>query len=429
MNMSETSATLIDGAKSGLLKRPLFNKPAWSNPQATVDTSDLFHRSNITYVSVATEEAVRRKKKAAKHHQERTRGGASTRPGKRRRISDDSDSEDEHESSNEEPQIGHRENFKSTAKESVEEVTDFVPQEKDRPLLKSFTNTYKETILAGNVKPQQSSPSNVIDLEDEDGDDGEAQASSEDDEVKITAIDRQPLPTYDDFPASDEEFPELARKAREKARRKRLEADSVTALAPDPQMRETPEGSQNPSQPFQNPHHTTTEPIVSLLITSRIPNTASLIVNRRLGQRLKDVRLIWCQRQQLSLEATQDIVLTFRGKQVYDVSSCKSLGIGVNADGNVVMLAEKDIFGEENRKIQMEAMTREMLKELKKAKEQSVRERTAEADLEAQEVPPEQPMKESQIRIILKAKEYEDFKLLVKPVRFMLGILSRLAFY
>ena len=98
MKMSETSAPVTDGAISGPvkqpLKRPLFNKPSWSKPQATVDTSDLFHRSHITYVSNAAEEAAGRKKKAAKHHQEPVHDGASTRPEKRRRISDDINSDD-----------------------------------------------------------------------------------------------------------------------------------------------------------------------------------------------------------------------------------------------------------------------------------------------------------------------------------------------
>lgn len=410
--MSEGSATAPDATKPGRLKRSLFNKPAWSKPQATLSTDDLFDRSRVTYANIAAQEEAKRRREAAKKQQQRARSGETAEPeGKRRRLSAEVESEDDSESSND-VKITQNEKHEPPKKSEIENS---VESHQTAGLItspKSLTTRYETTIAAVKIDTQRKLHSNVIDLEENDPKDTEA--GSEDEEIKITAVSRPRSPVYDEFQASDEEFPELARKAREKARRKRLEADTAASSTPAPNPRIAHHGSPDlyelPLQPSAPPP----EPVVSILITSHISNTDPLIVNRRLGQRLKDVRAVWCQKQNFTPDFAQKIILTWKGKRLFDVTSCRSLGIGVDVDGNIVMKGEKDVFGEENRQIQMEAMTMEMLEEQKKAKERL--ERKEEMQEAPEERPADQPKQESQIRIILKAKEYEEFKLLVKPV-------------
>lgn len=410
--MPEGLATAPDVTKPGRLKRSLFNKPAWSKPQATLSTDDLFDRSRVTYANIAAQEEAKRRREVAKKQQQRARSGETAEPeGKRRRLSAEAESEDDSESSND-VKITQNEKHEPPKKREIENSVESHQTAGPISSPKSLTKRYETTVAAAKIDMQRKLHSNVIDLEDNDPKDTEA--GSEDEEIKITAVSRPRSPVYDEFQASDEEFPELARKAREKARRKRLEADtavsSTAALNPSIAHHGSPDLYELPIQPSAPPP----EPVVSILITSRIPNTDPLIVNRRLGQRLKDVRAVWCQKQNFTPDFTQKIILTWRGKRLFDVTSCRSLGIGVDADGNIVMKGEKDVFGEENRQIQMEAMTMEMLEEQKKAKERL--ERKEEMQEAPEERPAHQPKQESQIRIILRAKEYEEFKLLVKPV-------------
>ncbi|PYH40926.1 uncharacterized protein BP01DRAFT_328877 [Aspergillus saccharolyticus JOP 1030-1] len=70
------------------------------------------------------------------------------------------------------------------------------------------------------------------------------------------------------------------------------------------------------------------EPFVQILITSTIYNTRPLIVRRRLHQPLRDVRLAWLDRQGLPKELENSIYLTWKGKRLFDVTTCRSLGFG-----------------------------------------------------------------------------------------------------
>ncbi|OOF96940.1 hypothetical protein ASPCADRAFT_44891 [Aspergillus carbonarius ITEM 5010] len=109
-------------------------------------------------------------------------------------------------------------------------------------------------------------------------------------------------------------------------------------------------------------HHLAHEKaIVQILITSKIPNTKPLIVRRRMHQPLKDVRLAWCNRQQLSREKQASVFLTWKGKRLFDVTTCRSLGIQTNR-GSFVGL-EYDPFEVDGEDIQvhMEAATEESL--------------------------------------------------------------------
>lgn len=422
---------------SAPMKRSIFNKPSWSNPQPIGDTDDFFHRSNQSYVEIAAEAERKRKRKLARKQREQTQDEhISGRAGKRRRVSDDSDDDGNCSSSEEDPsQIGKEANLKSPEDASDSKAHLLNPTEpkahlsnrtepkahlsnstEPKTLLKSLIQHYEENMAAYMPTAEQTAlPSNIIDLEQE-SKDPNAQDNFDNCQISAAKL-SQPL-EEDEFTASDEEFPELARKARDKARTKNLESDIACANL-DPLIMPGTRGSLRQSlcilQPTPPP-----DAVIQILITSQIDNTDPLIVNRRVSQRLKDVRLAWCQRQGFAPDFIPTVFLTWRGKRVFDVTTCKSLGIAVDQDGNILLKGQKDIMGEEDRQIHMEAMTDEILEEYKRAKgSMIIDEKEEHGDIlaaAATKAPCVEQGKESQVKIILKAKGFEDYKLIVKPV-------------
>ena len=420
LETAEKSTTMGDAPKPAPIKRPLFNQPTWSKPKATQNSTDFFDRSSQVLARVAIDDELKRKRKPTRKQQERTDSRHEEQDGKRRRPSYGEKEERGNHSSSFHTNGTLKEQGQARSRLTSPSTKSLIPT---TSLLSSdsLTQNYEKTVTAAAKASKHRVVPKVIDLEGSE-DSGHGKDSEKDNDLQIIAVTKPKDVTYDDFPASDEEFPELARKAREKARRKRLEADSEAIATPDPPASTGRDDSYR--QPVQTQQHPPMpplpDPVVSLLITSRIPNTNPLIVNRRLSQRLKDVRLAWCQRQQFTAEATQNVILTWRGKRLFDVSSCKSLGIGVDAKGNIVLKGEKDIFGEADRQIHLEAMTEETFKEMRKAKEHVEEEEIAEDMIEETDGRmSEQANQEQQIRIILKAKELKEFKLIVKPVGFV----------
>ena len=398
-------------------RRPLFNRPTWSKPQVTSNAADFFSRSDQTYASVIADEERRRKKRLARKATERAAPGDDRDSGvKRRRLSieSDSDNDDSQQSSD-----GDTKAIPDEGSSIIQVGADVRSQARSAspPKLvvspKSLTERYENAIAAARLQSERASHSNIVDLEDDEDSDV---ATGQQQQTKVTATETRKPTIYDDLELSDEEFPELARQAREKARRKRLQADFPADPSPDPPVPQAnstqsirSQSNRSPSPPINVP-----EKVISILITSRITNTNPLIVNRKLHQRLKDVRMAWCQRQGFTAEYTATILLVWRGRRLFDVTSCKSLGIDVDFNGNMIARGEKDILGEENHHLHMEAMTEEMFEQHKKEREASQQIVPERPDVEEAVV---QIPQEPQVRIILKGKGFEDFKLIVKHVR------------
>ena len=283
----------------------------------------------------------------------------------------------------------------------------------DATKAKSFAKVYEDTIALAKIQLEKALSSNII----ERGNDDEPTSKQDEDADLVVTEVVQKKPQQEDGFDSDEEFPELVQKARERARLKRLQAEQTASnlsptLTPDasgPQLHARRAATSPPPPP--------PEPIISILITSEIPNTDPLIVNRKISQPLKAVRVAWCHRQNFSDEMASSIILAWRRKRLYDVTTCRSLGIGIDADGNVLVKGAKDVLGEADRQIHMEAMTEEMFEEQKRAKNRERSPVPVEQDtdeFEAVNVAPAK--KEEQVHIILKAKGLPDHKLIVKPV-------------
>lgn len=160
--------------------------------------------------------------------------------------------------------------------------------------------------------------------------------------------------------------------------------------------------SNSPSNPLSSPPP---DPIVSILVTSEIAGTGPLVVRRRANQSLKPVRVAWCSRQGFTEDQTADIFLTWKGNKVFDHNSCRGIGIGVDDLGN---LADQE--GMRDNNIHFEAMTAEMLAEKEREREMRYSMAPEEEEEEAE------PVQEITMRLTLKSKGYEDFKIKVRPV-------------
>jgi len=151
------------------------------------------------------------------------------------------------------------------------------------------------------------------------------------------------------------------------------------------------------------------DPPLQILIDTKIPNTKPLVVKRYYRDNMRIVRKTWCERQGFSAEQTKSVILTWRGKRVYDVANCKSLGIELNRRGEPVIKVGVDGYDDEGDKIVFVATTHEILEQEKKAAEEAAkRKEEAYSDEEEQQ--------EQHIRIALRAKGQEDLKISVKPV-------------
>ena len=390
------------GITSKATKRPLFNKPAWANAGSGVE-GDLFHRSAHSYVDSAAEIERKLHRQTARREKDKLRTSISGKCSpKRRRISDGEEDDDTAESDLNSDQSSNR---KETSR---------VARQTQSPSLKStLVQQYQTQIEAGRAaeqKNRKARQADVIDLEDDSASENSMPVSVHM-EAEIRPI-KLSKPIEEDIPR-EEEFPELARKAREKARRKRLEQEYLS--------------SSQIQRPFCNDEHLSVsnfsqqatlplpslEPTLHILITSAIENTKALIVNRKLSQRLKDVRLAWAERQGFGKDFTETVFLTWKGKRLFDVTSCRSLGITVDANGFIVY--KGDVLGDEEGRLHMEAMTLEIFKKLKRAKEdKQAREENEFVEDEGNLHAPTKA--EPQVRIILRGKGFDDFKLIVKPV-------------
>lgn len=220
---------------------------------------------------------------------------------------------------------------------------------------------------------------------------------------------------------SDEEFAEMARRARARQALKKQ-----ASKTPDTARLDGTPGS-GAADVFGRlpPEPELPDPVVRIFITSPIPDTKPLMVLRKLSQRLQDVRLAWCGRQGFFGEAAKDVFLTFRMRKLYDVSTCKSLGLEADAAGNLVLKGAEGRTGIE--KLHLEAVTEDLLVELKAARVERERVQRLEdgvhdwiqgtTEIGATLHPPSPPVEEEKIiRLVLQARNRPDFKVKAKSV-------------
>ncbi|KAL2864539.1 small ubiquitin-related modifier domain-containing protein [Aspergillus lucknowensis] len=103
--------------------------------------------------------------------------------------------------------------------------------------------------------------------------------------------------------------------------------------------------------------------VVQILITSKIENTKPLIIHRKMSQSLKGVRLAWCTHQNLPKELYSAVFLTWKGRRLFDVTTCRSLNIKAHSKD---LSSFDETFGDDTfsdmhgTRIHMEAVTEEI---------------------------------------------------------------------
>lgn len=205
---------------------------------------------------------------------------------------------------------------------------------------------------------------------------------------------------------SEEEFPELLAKARENKR-----------LADLAQQRSNSEWANRNHKPDLNTaddvfqDRQKGEPVLEIFISSRLESTKTLVIKRKLHQRLREVRQAWCDKQQWDGEPMADelkdsIILTWRNKRLFDSMTCASLNLDFSTNGDLDSSGD----GFHGGKIHMEAWTNDLWEECCKAAEA---EEISDDEEAIEEVVPEPSTK---MRLILKAqsKDIKEFKTYVK---------------
>lgn len=226
---------------------------------------------------------------------------------------------------------------------------------------------------------------------------------------------RAPSPEVDDgLQFSDEEFPELILRARERERQKQQQKMKNANTFSD--QNHSVKGSEILDDIFDSGTTTPvdTDPTIEILITSKMEGTKPLKVRRKLCQRLKEVRLSWCDKQTIDGQPIDQaykaaMFLTWNRIKLYDVTTCRSLGIKM--DGRGKLSGDRDGVGAEGR-IHLEAWTEEAWeydqkrRAAKQKREQGGSDDEAAAPMAKDLVP--------KTKVIMKARGMEDFRITVK---------------
>lgn len=238
----------------------------------------------------------------------------------------------------------------------------------------------------------------------------------EDDDIEVISgsVRRRGSPPVDedDLQLSEEEFPELIAAAKERERQRLLQKEKAARS-----FSERNHGSKRDDLDdiFDSGVETPVEdPVVEILITSKMEGTSQLRVKRKFSQPFKPVRLSWCDKQMTTdgqpfEQALKDeIFLTWKSHKLYDNTTCESLGLTVDSSGK---LSGDGI--DQHGRLHIEAWTADALEYYKKRKAAKEKKEQGGSDEEAAA---REARKEAipKTKLILKAKDMEDVKLTVK---------------
>lgn len=259
----------------------------------------------------------------------------------------------------------------------------------------------------------------------------------DDENLYSTSKNKREAPKQPEVSIMDDEeelFPELVAKAREDQRKimaqhlSRVKSNYASSVS----VSTDSDGVKSElGIALRSPAISTPDPVLKICVSSRIEGTNPLILKRKLSQRLKDVRLAWCDRQRIlgepmSQSSKDKIFLTWRRHKLFDVSTCASLGLKFTSDGQPQVEGDD---GFDNGNIHLEAWTDEFFQEHKREIEQQ--RRLAVADpLEEEEEEEREPISQPQVekaphlRIILMAREYDQYKLKVTATTTWLKVIT-----
>ncbi|KAK4499966.1 hypothetical protein PRZ48_008152 [Zasmidium cellare] len=388
-----------------------FKAPAWAQPQAAKaeeddNDEDLFSHKG-SFMSMFKDQSARQKKE--KEREERRK---AKKEGKRKSSEKRDSEEPAIKSEYKKRRITSEESSKLLAKAGLGAVINLSDGEDDEPVQQqqqSPVRTSPRLNRTKNILSPARSKSKLaasIDVGNE----------SEDD-FHVTAVKAAPRPAppepeepYD----SDPEIAEMQREAREKARATQRE----TASATSPGSRGTPNATSSTPPAL--------DPVVRILVTSKIPDTNPLIVCRKLSQRLREVREMWCKKQKFSDQFTAKVFFVHRGRQYWDSTTVRRLGLEAYADGTVYRT--DDPSQEDVDQVHVEAVTQEMFEQMKAEKARQAKAAVGvydEEEEQADEGAEEEPAADNQIRLVVKAKGRQEWKVIVKPTTLIATIMKK----
>lgn len=329
--------------------RSFFNRPSWASTGADNAPPDFYRHSQHTYADiVAANRKLRDRMTVDSGDDYKLQDGEAT---KRRRTS----SSDEHAERDDLCEASLNEKSHSVSMNDVGHRAHNAESDQESLLLGSCHNTTAPCDISGPAV-ESTSESEIIDLK---------LLSRQPSSSVSSATGNGPKKGFieDEF-ISDEEFAGLEQKARE-----RVQCNSE--LSTYNNNRDVQESGSFDSQPAAKATkhdvcstHASSQRdnVVQILITSDIENTKPLIVHRRMSQRLRDVRLAWCRRQGFGEEMTSSVFLTWKGRRLFDVTTCRSLGIDTRADSGSLWTSNEDLADEgEVIRLHMEAVTDDIL--------------------------------------------------------------------
>ncbi|RDW77313.1 hypothetical protein BP6252_05366 [Coleophoma cylindrospora] len=402
------------------VKRSLFKKSKWAPKTPIGDTENedesvaFFSRAKHFFPSVVAEKERKQKEKAVKTAQ-RKRSSASREASvvheeKRRRTSDGADNESA--SSQEVETLDSAQRLRSAStqttpgsRRSLSSSQQHMQSSPPEPLSEQYEQALQKGQHRNRIDAQEGKGVIVLDDSDDESNYKAPKPIETGDEDVVSskgkAATKSLVDDDDPFQDSDPEFAEIMARARERQRKKLQDRlANGTSLSPAPEVI-----TEN-----------TIDPVVQIFISSYIDGSRPLQVRRRWSQPLKLVRQAWLDKQILNGQpldesARASIFLTWRNKRLFDVSSCKTMGLKIDKDGQ--LYHDGDGFDADGR-VHIEAWTDELFGQHLKRLETSRLLLTEDSETKAQASPSPSPEPEVQvtpkIRIIIKARNYPDFK-------------------
>lgn len=163
-------------------------------------------------------------------------------------------------------------------------------------------------------------------------------------------------------------------------------------------------------EPTKHDTNAQEDAVVQILITSEIEKTKPLIVHRKVSQSLKEVRLAWCRRQGFTEGMQSSVFLVWKGRRLFDVTTCKSLGVNL-VDKSAESFAHSSFDDKKTKRIHMEAVTEDVLASKRRQKQShvSVSEDQTGSGPSDESDKKEEPL----IKVILKCPGLVDYKIKV----------------
>jgi hypothetical protein len=356
-------------------KKSFFKRPTWASSAPPAQSGDFFRHSDIVYDSILKEKERRREKHAQK---KQVRAGIEAveenRQNKRRKIFiNDEDEDEDGPSGCETASTGSR--WEDMTQAEVPMNGSKCPARRGRVRATRASPSNLETYL-NDTNPIASG---IIELHSDD-DKNQPQPAVPERRVQART-------SEDEISEEEDEYVlKLKQRAREKARLRKLGVHAVGKQQKVPQAqdseqrppqypRDGPLLAQSRAAPPPPPPPKEDETIVQILVTTKIPDARSLIVNRKVSQPMQQVRQVWCSRQNFNEDMTAKVIFTWRGKRLYDTTTSMRLLTVLKEERARQMggLADDEDEDPSNGRIEIEAITKDMYeqKALEKNREEA----------------------------------------------------------